>query len=394
MPSIRTPKCSRHRNNTVVSRRISTAQHPSPALPATVLCGSVILWIVALCGAVRAQEELTNPIIEPKQYVSALTKAETILLVADLRLRGRSSDPGPVLELLARRLREIDYATVSEPAAAHDVSVVVQCQEHGVVGRPTDGQRRQESDALQQVVHGPPCRLSYAYDGKPMKWQRVDRVVFTLGVEAARAVAADESSVQPMRTYARFLERYDFPILLAAEWGQTQRLCRLLAQDETSLERKRMILFLLGETRAENGLPCVLRSLEDDASMAEATAALGSFGTGARAPLIELLRTSPQPEVQAAAARSLGNLGATTGDWSLTSLYIEMLNRPDLDMAVQIELVWAVGKNPDRRALPVLERLYNQVWSVQSDDPQLREFRAAIDWSHRGVRLGGHTDEY
>ena len=110
--------------------------------------------------------------------------------------------------------------------------------------------------------------------------------------------------------------------------------------------------------------------------------------------MIKLLRSSAQPDVQAAAARSLGQIGATTGDWSLTPLFVEVLERPDLDIVVQIELVWALGKNPDRRSLPILEELYNQAWGIRSDDPRLQQLRAAIDWSHRAVRLGGHTYEY
>ena len=155
-----------------------------------------------------------------------------------------------------------------------------------------------------------------------------------------------------------------------------------------------MIILLLGEIRAEEALPCLVEALEQEALAKDAAEALGNFGASVKAPLVKLLRTSDRPDVQAAAAKSLGRVGATTGEWVLTALFIDMLERPDLDIAVQIELVWALGKNPDRRALPILDNMYDRVWSVRSDDPQLQELRAAIDWSHRGARLGGHTDEY
>ncbi len=227
-----------------------------------------------------------------------------------------------------------------------------------------------------------------------MPWQWVDRIVFSLGVEAARRAEKKGSGVAPMDTFARYLEEYDYPLLLTAEWGQTVRLRALLENARTDLERKRTIISLLGEVRAAEAVNCLLLALEDDALVEPAAHALGNFGRQVREPLVRLLRSSQRPEVQAAAARSLGNIGASTGDWSLSPLFVEILERPDLDIAVQIELVWALGKNPDRRSLPALERLYNRVWSIKSDDPQHDELRRAVDWSHRGVRLGGHTDEY
>ena len=241
---------------------------------------------------------------------------------------------------------------------------------------------------------GPPCLLKYAYKGKSMPWQRVDRIVFSLGVEAARRAENKGSGLALMDSLARYLEEFDYPLLLTAEWEQTVRLRALLENARTDLERKRTIIFLLGEIRAEEAVGCLLIALEDDALVEPAAHALGNFGRQVREPLIKLLRSSQRPEVQAAAARSLGNIGASTGDWSLSPLFVELLEGPDLNIAVQIELVWALGKNPDRRSLPVLQRLYDQVWSIRSDDPKLEELRKAVDWSHRGVRLGGHTDEY
>ncbi len=336
----------------------------------------VMLWACALSGVVTAQQGAAAPLPSPKESLPALAEAQTIFIDVTTQTNLDSPDSAPLAAILTRRLTDIGFSVVTDSAQVHDVVVQVVCRDQGGWSL------------------GQPCLIGYAYQGKSMKWQRVDRVVFTIGVEAARAVAAEVSGSGPMETFALFLERYDSPLLLAAEWGPAIRLRSRVDSPETDLPQPRMIMFLLGEIHADDAVPCLVDALEDGSLVVSAALALGNFGATVRPPLVTLLRTSPRSDVQAAAAQSLGRIGATTGEWSLTPLFIEVLKRPDIDIAVQIELVWALGKNPDRQALPILERLYEKVWSMRSDDPQLEELRKAIDWSHRSVRLGGHTDEY
>ncbi len=354
----------------------------------------VILWACALSGAVAAQQAAADPLLTPKEPVPALAEARTILVDVTALGNTGSPDPAPLVAVLARRFSEVGFSVVTDSSQDHDVSVKMVCRESSPATQAPSSPGRQTSPAPSGASHGAPCLIRYAYQGTTMRWQRVDRVIFSMGVEAARQVAIEESGLGPMETFTLFLERFDYPVLLTAEWGQTGRLRSLLESQETGLSRKRTIMFLLGEIQADDAVPCLVEALEDGALVAPAALALGNFGARVRPPLVTLLRTSPRSDVQAAAARSLGRIGATTGDWSLTPLFIEMLKRPDLDIAVQIELVWALGKNPDRQALPILEQLYDRVWSVRSEDPQMEELRRAIDWSHRSVRLGGHTDAY
>jgi len=126
----------------------------------------------------------------------------------------------------------------------------------------------------------------------------------------------------------------------------------------------------------------------------DAAWALGNFGAQAQEPLITLLQTHPDEKMQAAAAQSLGRIGAATGDTSLTPLYLELLKKPGLDIQVKTEIVWAIGKSPDFRAHPTLESLEHEIWSIRSDEPQLKRLREAVDWSIREVRQGGHTGDY
>ena len=355
---------------------------------------AVGLFACALSGVIPAQQASANPILTPKEHVPALVDAETILVDVQARTNSGSADPAPLTAILARRFSDIGLSVVTDSSQAHDVVVKVICREPTPAMSTPKSPGGAMAPAPAGVSHGPPCLIRYVYQGRSMEWQRVERVIFTLGVEAVRKVASEASNSAPMQTFALFLERYDYPVLLAAEWGQTRRLRSLLEGRGTALPRKRAIISLLGEIRAEDAVRCLLEALEDRALVAPAALALGNFGKNVRSPLVMLLTTSLRSDVQAAAASSLGRIGATTGDWSLVPLFIEMLKRPDLDIAVQIELVLALGKNPDRRALPILEQLYDRVWSVRSDNPQMEELGKAIDWSHRSARLGGHTDEY
>lgn len=384
MSSISRPSFSGHQTTPRPSNRRGTSNR----------FGFTILSACVLSGVVVGQHSSANPILTPKQSIPELAVAQTVLVGVTASIHDGSADPSRLRAIVTRRFREIGFAVATDADQNHDVAVQIACREAEPAARlpgktGEDGFRMGERSFM-----GPPCLLKYVYGGQSMPWQRVDRIVFSLGVEAARRAEKKGSGVAPMDTFARYLEEYDYPLLLTAEWEQTGRLRALLENVRTDLERKRTIIFLLGEVRAEEAVNCLLMALEDDALVEPAAHALGNFGRQVREPLVRLLRSSQRPEVQAAAARSLGNIGASTGDWSLSPLFVEILERPGLDIAVQIELVWALGKNPDRRSLPALERLYNRVWSVKSDDPQLDELRKAVDWSHRGVRLGGHTDEY
>lgn len=353
-----------------------------------------MLWMLSVTDLVSAQMTNRTPLVTQQEYVPALVRAQTVLVKVTARTLDGPADPEALTAIVGRRFEEIGYSVVTSYGHPHDVAVDVHCQEQpSSLGTARDSDPP-ESPNSNRFSAGPPCVATYAHRGVTMSWQRVDRVVYTLGVEAARKVAAETSGADPGRRFDRYLKTYEYPLLLTAEWGQAERLRRLLEHPEVDPERKKMIILLLGEIRAEEALPCLVEALEQEALAKDAAEALGNFGASVKAPLVKLLRTSDRPDVQAAAAKSLGRVGATTGEWVLTTLFIDMLERPDLDIAVQIELVWALGKNPDRRALPILDNMYDRVWSVRSDDPQLQELRAAIDWSHRGARLGGHTDEY
>ena len=210
----------------------------------------------------------------------------------------------------------------------------------------------------------------------------------------AKQIALQHPDADLPHTITLYLEQYDFPLLLSTEWGQTNRLIQTFYKQETSDERKSRIIALLGETHPPLAFQFLVNILQDDAFAPESARALGHFGGTAKPYLISLLKTSGNSKIQAAAANGLGQIGAMTGDSSTTFLFLELLTSSDVDMTVQIEIVWALGKAPDFAAHPVLAELEEKVWLVRSNDPQLQKLRQAVDWSIREVRQGGHTDEY
>ena len=63
---------------------------------------------------------------------------------------------------------------------------------------------------------------------------------------------------------------------------------------------------------------------------------------------------SCRTELQAAAAKGLGDLGNTHNDATVVPPLLEMLDAPGVDIRVQTEVAWALGRVPDRRSVQPL----------------------------------------
>ena len=83
----------------------------------------------------------------------------------------------------------------------------------------------------------------------------------------------------PWQKLREGLEKYEFPLLLTAEWGQPDRLLKLLDSAGTSQARKLKIISLLGEMQADEALPRLKQALQDrDLAKEQALAAMGNLG--------------------------------------------------------------------------------------------------------------------
>jgi HEAT repeat protein len=192
----------------------------------------------------------------------------------------------------------------------------------------------------------------------------------------------------------QFFSLYDFPVLLAAEWGHVDRLLHVLNRPDTPVSRQRLILTLLGETRVARGYTVLVEKLQDVHVAREAAEALGFFGIRAQPHLLHVVQDRSNPQLQAAAAKGLGRIAAATGNSQQTPLYLNMVADSTIDIRVRTQLVWALGKAPDMRAYPTLLQLEKDIWANYSRDPHLQEFREAVDWSVREVKQGGHGDDF
>ena len=178
------------------------------------------------------------------------------------------------------------------------------------------------------------------------------------------------------------LEAYDFPLLLAAEWGQPERLLKLLDRSDTPQARKFKILSLLGEMQADEALPKLKEVLKDRDLAKQAIGAMGSLGREGIPLLIEIMNTSPDLEVQAAAAKGLGQLGGLHGDVSVVPPLLAKLQDVKTDWFVLTEVAWALGKIPDKRSIQPLQALDKKLQAMRDqENVSLKKLIEAVFWA-------------
>ena len=178
------------------------------------------------------------------------------------------------------------------------------------------------------------------------------------------------------------LETFEFPLLLAAEWGQPERLLKLLDRSDTPQVRRFKIISLLGEMQADEALPKLKEVLKDRDLAKQAIGAMGNLGKEGIPLLVEIMNTSPDIEVQAAAAKGLGQLGGLHGDASVVPPLLAKLKDPKTDWSVLTEVAWALGKIPDKRSIEPLQDLDRKLQAMR--DPEnvpLKKLKEAVFWA-------------
>ncbi len=293
----------------------------------------------------------------------------------------------PLEDLVGGRLRELGYATVTDPGQPHDVEVKVKCEQRKIwEGTTPSGGDADLPDSPSRVWRGPACQILYLLGGKKMGWQKEVRTDFVDAVKAAAAANAGDPGEFALAKLTERLEQYDFPLLLTAEWGQDERL--LTTMEKADQARKLKIIGLLGEMLSTKAVPRLTSLIKDpDTAVAKAAVmALGKIGQRDTTPVLVALLKTGKPELQAAAAKGLGEIGALNGDFSIIPPLIEALQAQDV--SVKIEAAWALGKLPDHRSYQPLYALSQSLQGVRAgDDPKLRELKSAVNWSLKNVDL-------
>jgi HEAT repeat protein len=109
---------------------------------------------------------------------------------------------------------------------------------------------------------------------------------------------------------------------------------------------------------------------------------MGNLGKEGIPLLVDIMNTSPQLELQAAAAKGLGQLGGTHGDASVVPPLLAKLENPRTDWSVLTEVAWSLGKIPDKRSIQPLYDLDKKLQAMR--DPEnvpLKKLKEAVFWA-------------
>ncbi|MBH0210008.1 MAG: HEAT repeat domain-containing protein [Nitrospira sp.] len=351
-------------------------RYPFRCVVASILLSIFVLTLLASPGL--AYREYFTP-----EQRAQLEKIQTVFVdVLALTDKG-TTDSASLVHIVAQRLTEVGYKAVRNSGEAHDVVLRVKCEQRKTwEGTAVTGGDADLPDAPSRLWKGPACQLTYLLGGMKIKWQKEVRTDFEDPVAAAQAAQAPDASRYVMTKLQEALEKYEFPLLLAAEWGHSDRLLKLLDSPDTSQARKLKIMSLLGDMQADAAMPKLKEALKDRDLARQALSAIGNLGRDGIPLLVELMNTSPQLEVQAAAAKSLGQLGGLHGDASVVLPLLAKLQDPKTDWTVLTEVAWALGKIPDKRSIQPLYDLDKKLQAIRDpDNVTLKKLKEAVFWS-------------
>jgi len=312
-----------------------------------------------------------------------LDKIQTVRIEAIALTDKGAVDAAPIAELVASRIGELGYTVVQEAGKPHDAVFKVKCEQRKTwEGTTTTGGDADLPDAPSRLWKGPACQMTYLLGDIKVKWQKEVRTEFQDAGQAAQSASAGDPGTYAMGKLRDVLETYEFPLLLAAEWGQPERLLKLLDRSDTPQARRFKIISLLGEMQADEALPKLKEVLKDRDLAKQAIGAMGNLGKEGIPLLVDIMNTSPQLELQAAAAKGLGQLGGLHGDASVVLPLLVKLQDPKTDWSVLTEVAWSLGKIPDKRSIQPLYDLDKKLQAMR--DPEnvpLKKLKEAVFWS-------------
>jgi hypothetical protein len=337
----------------------------------------ILSFCYAIVPAWAYREHFTS------EQKSQLEKIQTVLIEAiSITDKGRT-DSASLANTAAERLKEVGYQVTLDHSTPHDVLFRIKCEQHKTwEGTTSAGGDADLPDAPSRLWKGPACQLTYILGGMKIKWQKEVRTEFEDAVAAAQAAQAADPGVYALSKLQEALEKYEFPLLLASEWGHPDRLLKLLDSADTSQTRKIKIISLLGEMQADEAMPKLKAALKDRDLAKQALVAMGNLGRESIPLLIEIFNTTPQVEVQAAAAKGLGQIGGIAGDASVVLPLLAKLQDPKTDWTVLTEVAWALGKIPDKRAIQPLYDLDKKLQAIyEPDNMILKKLKEAVFWA-------------
>jgi len=194
------------------------------------------------------------------------------------------------------------------------------------------------------------------------------------------------------------VSNYDFPVMITAEWGQSERLLKLLDSPDTAKVRKLKILSALKTLEVHGALPQLTEIMKQKDLAQEAIVALRGVGVDSIPTLIDLFQNSQQPDIQAAAAKALGDIAGASGNPDtlpplvayLKASLQNMKTSEDINYPVLTQVVWALGKLRDDNSMEPMEELNQKVWLIYDKSQAMTQLREATNWTWKQLDLDGH----
>jgi hypothetical protein len=332
---------------------------------------------------------------EQKAQLQAIHTVWVKVLV--LTERGKGDTQG-IQDIVKARLITLDYQVVTSRDEPSDVMLMVKCEERKKwSGINRTGGDADHVDAPARLWTGPACLFTYRLNGRNLGWQKEARTDFDDPVSAAKAANAPKSGPYAIEQLAQRLQTFDFPAMLAAEWGHDTRLFILLKDPNTPTSQKLKILALLPEMQSHDALPYLKEFIQDPELAEPAIIAVASSGSEAIPLLTEVFQTNTNSAIRAAAAKGLGEIGSHTGDPTITPPLLDYLiqnlkhmkTSADIDFPVLTEVVWSLGKLRNERSIPPIAELEEKIWLIYDTSKEMAALRDATNWTHKMVDMDG-----
>ena len=351
-----------------------------------------LLLLTATTESMARRTHMTN------EQKAQLAKATTIYLnVLALTENGRVP-PAGLLTTAKTRLEAIGYNVVANRKDAHDVEFRVKCEERKRwSGTTRSGGDAELADAPARLWTGPACLFNYRLEGRDLGWYKETRTDFVDAYAAARKAKAKSSGQYAMDQLNLKLQEFDFPVMIATEWGHTDRLAQLLQNPDTDKRRKLRILSTLSRVQSKHAFPHLVKLARDENTeyAEEAIIALAGLGSSATPILTNIFITTNNSKIQAAAAKGLGLVGAHTGDPNITPPLLDYLNKnledmdesSDIDFPVLTEVVWSIAKLRNEKSIEPIEQLNMRIWLIRDTSDEMRKLREAANVATKMVDL-------
>ena len=357
--------------------------------------GQIIFFCVVLSSyfAVPKESLARRTYVSPEQQ-HQLSRIHTVLITTTLILPEGVETPAVIQQVVSDRLRGVGLEVVLDATQSYDAEIRVTCEEEKRETATTRyGGDAELANTPDRLWRGAACLLGYRLGGIDLGWYQEVRAGGQSLVQESEDSQQREHLIQQL---ADELRRFDFPVFLLSEWGQTQPLLALLRSPQTSLPRKQRILEEFRYLPAPEGQSLFLQLIDHPDLSEFSIGALAGLGAPAIPVLQELFEDPTRlASVRAAAAKALGQVGLSTGELQalepllkyLTVLLKNLQVSADIEFDVLGEVVWAIGQVHHDATFRLIDDLQAKLWVIYDTSPEMDALREKVSVVHKYVDL-------